>query len=440
MKISYNWLKQYLNINITPEETAEKLTLLGLEVEEIEEIGSDFEGFVAGEVLTVREHPNADKLVLCDVNTGDEKVQIVCGAPNVSAGQIVPVAKVGATLPVPMKDGNYLTIKKAKLRGETSRGMICSEAELGLSDDQTGIMVLKENTKPGTPLKHVLNAEKDTVFEIGLTPNRPDAACHIGVARDLSAVIDSGLDHPYKEKEAEVTGSLDDEINISIEDPEKCHRYVGLIVENVTVGESPAWLKNRLLSIGLRPINNVVDATNYVLHEIGQPLHAFDYDLIGGKKIVVKSFDEEITFTTLDSIERKVPADSLFICDGNGPVAIAGVMGGENSEVTEKTSKILIESAWFNPSSVRKTSKLLALQTDSSYRFERGIDPNLQLKAAKRAAELIAEIAGGKILEGAGDVHPVKTEARKVSVRISRINRLLGTELDKKQVTSILKT
>ena len=437
MKISYNWLRQYLDFNISPEETADKLTLLGLEVEEIEETGSDFEGFVVGEVLDVRNHPNADKLVLCDVNTGDEQVQIVCGAPNVAAGQKVPVAKTGATIPVPMKDGSYLTIKKTKLRGETSEGMICSEAELGLSDDHTGIMVLNGETSVGTPLKKVLNTEKDTVFEIGLTPNRPDAACHIGVARDLSAVVGAKLKTPYKESTV-AEAPLTEEISIKIEDPDKCHRYVGLIVENVKVDESPAWLKNRLTAIGLRPINNVVDVTNYVLHEIGQPLHAFDYSLIGKKKIIVKSFDEETKFTTLDSIERTVPAGSLFICDGNGPVAIAGVMGGENSEVTEKTTKILIESAYFNPSSVRKTSKQLALQTDSSYRFERGIDPNLQLRAAKRAAELIAEITGGTILEGAEDVHPVKTDPQIVPLRPSRVNHLLGTKLGKDKIQSIL--
>jgi phenylalanyl-tRNA synthetase beta chain len=438
MKISYNWLKQYLDINITPEETADKLTLLGLEVEEMEEIGSDFEGFVVGEVLDVRAHPNADKLVLCDVNTGKKHVQIVCGAPNVAEGQKVPVATVGSTLPFPMKDGNFLTIKKVKLRGETSKGMICSEAELGLSDDHSGIMVLNGDVEAGTPLKQVLDTEKDTVYEIGLTPNRPDAACHIGVARDLSAVIGAELRNPYKDSESKES-SLSKEISITIEDPEKCHRYAGLIVEGIHVDESPGWLKNRLTSIGLRPINNVVDITNYVLHEIGQPLHAFDYDLIGGKKIVVKSFDSEIRFTTLDSIERTVPAGSLFICDGNGPVAIAGVMGGENSEVTKKTSKILIESAYFDPSSVRKTSKLLALQTDSSYRFERGIDPNLQLKAARRAAELIARLTGGTVLEGAEDVHPVKTEHQTVALRVSRVNHLLGTDLDKNSVASILK-
>ena len=437
MKISYNWLQEYTDITYTPAETADKLTLLGLEVEGIEEVGSDFEHFVVGKVVDVRPHPNADKLQICNVNLGKEQVQIICGAKNVAGGQKVPVAKTGATIPVPMKDGSYLTIKKAKLRGEVSNGMICSESELGLSSDHSGIMVLDESLETGTPLKDVLQSEKDSVFEIGLTPNRPDAACHIGVARDLTAVTGTELKNPYNDVKAS-SRSIDDEITITIEDREKCHRYVGLIVENVTVGESPAWLKNRLKAIGLRPINNVVDVTNYVLHEIGQPLHAFDYSLIAGNKIIVKSFREEKSFTTLDSIERKVPEGALFICDGNGPVAIAGVMGGENSEVTESTKKILIESAYFEPSSIRKTSKQLALQTDSSYRFERGIDPDLQLRAAYRAAELIADLTGGTILDGSSDVHPVKTTPKKVSLRVSRVNHLLGTALDHDFITSTL--
>ncbi len=437
MKISYNWLKEYTTINLTPAETADKLTLLGLEVEGIEEIGSDLENYVVGEVLDVRPHPNADKLQICDVDTGSEKVQIICGAKNVAAGQKVPVAKTGAVIPVPMKDGSFLTIKKAKLRGETSNGMICSESELGLSDDHSGIMILDESLKSGTPLKEVLKSEKDYVFEIGLTPNRPDAACHIGVARDLTAVTGDELKNPYLEP-PKSDNSLEDEITITIEDPDKCHRYVGIVVENVKVDESPDWLKNRLKAIGLRPINNVVDITNFVLHEIGQPLHAFDYNLINCKKIVVKSYSEVTEFTTLDSIDRKVPAGSLFICDGNGPVAVAGVMGGENSEVTESTTKILIESAYFEPSGIRKTSKQLALQTDSSYRFERGIDPNLQLRAAYRAAKMIAEVAGGTVLEGYADVHPVKTEPAEVKLRISRVNHLLGTQLDESFVTNTL--
>ncbi|MEX0646536.1 MAG: phenylalanine--tRNA ligase subunit beta [Balneolaceae bacterium] len=437
MKISYNWLRQYLDFDLTPEETENKLTLLGLEVEGLETFGSDFEGFVVGEVLDVKSHPNADRLRLCKVNLGKKEVQIVCGADNVAAGQRVPVATVGSVLPVPLPDGSSLTIKKAKLRGEKSEGMICAEDELGLGDDHSGIMVLNSDLKPGTPLHEALDTEKDVVFEIGLTPNRPDAACHIGVARDLAAVLNKSVDTPYKETVANQKNSQD-LISISIDESAKCHRYVGIIVDDITVRESPGWLKNRLMSIGLRPINNVVDVTNYVLHEIGQPLHAFDYSLLKGREINVKSFDKETTFTTLDSVERKVPAGSLFICDGEGPVAIAGVMGGENSEVTGSTKRILIESAYFNPSSIRKTAKSLALQTDSSYRFERGIDPTIQLKAAKRAADLIAELTGGKIIDGYVDEHPVKAEPLQVSLRPSRANHLLGTDLSEKKISSIL--
>jgi phenylalanyl-tRNA synthetase beta chain len=437
MKISYNWLKQYLDFNLSPVQTEEKLTLLGLEVEEAENIGSDFEGFVVGDVLEVKSHPNADKLQICSVDIGDDKVQIVCGAKNVAEGQKVPVATVGSTLPVAMEDGSYLKIKKAKLRGEESNGMICSVSELGIGDDHSGIMVLHTDVAAGTDLKSVLDIEKDTVFEIGLTPNRPDASCHIGVARDLSAVTENSIKNPYSGIEPK-TGSIENRIRISIEDSDKCHRYAGVLVENVTVKESPKWLKSRLSAIGLRPINNVVDVTNFVLHEIGQPLHAFDYDLINGNEIVVKSFDKARSFTTLDSIERNVPAGSLFICDGKEPVAIAGVMGGENSEVSKSTHTVLIESAYFEPSSIRKTSKSLALQTDSSYRFERGIDPTIQLKAAVRAADLIAELSGGSVVDGFSDVNPVKPEVKRVHLRVSRVNRLLGTELSIDRVISIL--
>ena len=446
MKISYNWLKNYIDIPLTPEETADKLTLLGLEVEEIDQIGSDLNGFVVGEVIAVKAHPNADKLQICDVHLGNETVQIVCGAKNVASGQKVPVATVGSTLPVPMKDGSYLTIKKAKLRGESSNGMICSEAELGLGSDHSGIMVLDEKVSAGQALSDIISNQKDWVFEIGLTPNRPDAACHIGVARDLSAVLKSSYQNPYKSENNDIStdqsellnlSNDDDLLSIEIKDQDKCHRYVGVVVDNVQVNESPEWLKNKLIAIGLRPINNIVDVTNFVLHEIGQPLHAFDLNRVSQNKIIVKSFSKEILFKTLDSIERTVPAGSLFICDGKGPVAIAGVMGGENSEVSGSTQTVLIESAWFEPSSIRKTSKALALQTDSSYRFERGIDPNLQYRAAMRAATLIVELAGGTIRKQL-DKHPVLVDAKKVSLRVSRVNHLLGTSLTFDTIQKIL--
>ncbi len=437
MKISTNWLREYIETPLDADEIADKLTLLGLEVEDVEKTGSDFEGIVVGEILDVKAHPNADRLQLCEVNTGDSQVQIVCGAKNVAKGQKVPVAIVGSTLPVPLPDGSLLTIRKAKLRGEPSEGMICSEVELGIGDDHSGIMVLDESLKTGSPFKNTIDVKPDHILEIGLTPNRPDAACHIGVARDLAAVIEGDLKNPYMDEEKS-PNDLSDHIEINIEDTKKCHRYVGMMVENVTVSESPAWLQNRLKSIGLRPVNNVVDATNFVLHEVGQPLHAFDYDKIAGKKISVKSFDKEVTFKTLDDAERKVPANTLFICDGNGPVAVAGVMGGESSEVSDQTKTVFIESAYFDPTSIRKASKALTLQTDSSYRFERGIDPALQLKAAKRTADLIAELSGGKVAEEQTDVHPVKTNKVTVTLRPSRVNHLLGTSLEKDEITGIL--
>jgi len=429
MKISYSWLKKYIETDLSPEEAAEKLTLTGLEVEDVETFGSDFDGFVVGNVLKVMDHPYADQLKLCKVDIGKKELQIVCGADNVAPGQKVPVAKIGATLPIPMDDGSKMKIRKMKIRGESSEGMICSESELGLSDDHSGIMVLDENLQTGLPLNKALDVSEDTVFEIGLTPNRPDASCHIGVARDLAAVEEIQIQNPYDKDEPD-SGDLSKWIDINIEDTTQCHRYAAKIVQNVTVGESPNWLKNRLRAIGLRPINNVVDVTNFVLHEIGQPLHAFNYEKLAKQKIVVKSFDKDLEFETLDEVKRKVPAGTLFICDGEKPVAIAGVMGGVNSEVTENADTILIESAYFNPSSIRKSSKNLGLQTDSSYRFERGIDPNLARRACERAAALMAELTGGKLLDGCSDIHPVKTDPKKIRLRVKRLNQLLGTSLD----------
>jgi len=437
MKISVNWLREYVETELSATDIAEKLTLLGLEVETIESIGQEFDQMVVGRVNDVRDHPNADKLRICDVNIGDTVSQIVCGAPNVAPGQNVAVATVGATMPEPLPNGEYLTIKKVKLRGESSEGMICSEAELGLGNDHSGILVLDDTFTPGQPLKEALGIEQDTVLEIALTPNRPDAASHIGVARDLAAVLNQTLHSPYQET-APAEQDLSDDITIKIENSDKCHRYTAFMVKNVTIGESPDWLKQRLQAVGLRPINNVVDVTNFILHEVGQPLHAFDYDKISDHKIVVKDFDEPVSFTTLDDVERTVPAGTLFICDGKQPVAIAGVMGGEESEVGPDTKTILIESAYFNPSHIRRASKALALQTDSSYRFERGIDPTGQVRAAKRAADLIAELSGGSLVPGYSDVHPVSPEPRHVEVRNSRINRLLGTDLSIEESETIL--
>lgn len=368
MNISYNWLKEFINLELSPEETADKLTLIGLEVEEMESFGSLLEGVIVGEVMEVREHPNADRLRVCDVNIGDEQVQIVCGADNVAAGQRVPVATVGSTLPVKLDNGENLTIRKAKLRGEISRGMICAEDELGIGTDHSGIMVLEKSLKPGTPIKEVLDLYQDTIIDIAITPNRPDATCHLGVARDLSAALNLDLNKPFETEYNDYT-PIDEYVDIRIDNSDKCHRYVGKAITGITVGESPSWLKNRLKAIGVRPVNNVVDATNYVMYELGQPLHAFDLDTIRGNRIVVKDFDDTVTFETLDHVERKCPAGTLFICDNEGPIAIAGVIGGVDSEVSDQTNKVLLESAYFDPGTIRKTAKQQTLQTDASYRL-----------------------------------------------------------------------
>lgn len=436
MKISYNWLKEFIDLDLSPEETAEKLTLIGLEVEEVTQFGSKLEGVVVGEVLDVSDHPNADRLRICQVDIGLQQNQIICGADNVAAGQKVPVATVGTTLPVETDNGEPFTIRKAKLRGEKSNGMICAEDELGLGDDHSGIMVLDNNLKPGTPLYEAIDLYQDNIIDIEITPNRPDATCHLGVARDLAAALDLELTKPF-EIDFEEADQLGD-ISIEIETPEKCHRYVGKLVKGVTIEESPDWLQNRLKAVGIRPVNNVVDITNYVMFELGQPLHGFDADTIKGNKIVVKDFDEEIEFETLDHVERSCSAGTLFICDGEEPVAIAGVMGGVDSEVGDNTTNVLIESAYFDPASIRKTAKEQMLQSDASYRFERGIDPQLQRIAAERAAELMAEIAGGSIEEACTDEHPIKAEPQKLTLRKSYVNKLLGTEFSIEEIEDLL--
>lgn len=430
MKISYNWLQEFIDLDLSPEELADKLTLIGLEVEEIEEFGSTLEGVIVGEVLETKAHPNADRLKVCTIDLGEEKVQIVCGANNVAEGQKVPVATVGSTLPIKLDDGSFLTLRKAKLRGEESHGMICAEDELGLGTDHDGIMVLDPSLETGTPISDIFDLYQDTIIEIAITPNRPDATCHLGVARDIAAALDLELVKPaVKVPDA----SSNEEYSIKVES-DKCHRYVGKLVKNVTIEDSPKWLQDKLTAIGLRPVNNVVDITNYVMYELGQPLHAFDFDNLNDGKIIIKEFDKEIEFETLDHIKRKCEPGTLFICDGNGPVAIAGVMGGLHSEVSDSTTNILIESAYFDPGSIRKTSKQQTLQTDASYRFERGIDPNLQAIAAQRTADLIIEVCGGEAEAGITDIHPVKTETHQLTLRKSYVNRLLGTDLSVEEI------
>lgn len=436
MKLSYNWLKEFIDLPLSPKETANKLTLIGLEEEETYEYGSTLEGVVVGEVLEATQHPNADRLKVCKVDVGESTVQIVCGANNVAAGQKVPVAKVGSTLPIKLDDGSFLTLKKAKLRGEVSEGMICAEDELGLGSNHDGIMVLDEHLVPGTPVHEVFDLYTDTIIDIAITPNRPDATCHLGVCRDLAAALDLPLKKPIIDLPKTTISSPD--ISVSIENSDKCHRFAGKMIKGVEIKESPDWMKNRLLALGLRPINNVVDITNYVMHELGQPLHAYDSDQISGQTLIVKDFEIDVEFETLDHTKRKCAPGTLFICDGNGPVGIAGVMGGLHSEVSDQTTNIFLEGAYFDPGSVRKTAKAQTLQTDASYRFERGIDPNLQALAVERASQLIVEIAGGTPAEELLDIHPVKTEPLELTLRKSYLNRLLGTSLSIQEAIDIL--
>ncbi len=432
MKILLSWIKELVDLNgISTDEIVSKLTMSGLEVEDVVDQTKLYENFIVGYVKETEKHPNADKLTICKVFDGKDELQVICGASNVKAGQKVVFAPIGTEIP----NGNFV-IKKAKIRGVESNGMICAEDELLLSDDHSGIMVLDENLEAGRQITEALNLN-DVVLEIAITPNRPDALSHIGVARDLAALFDRDLKIPEL-----VYTDEGDEVNktaaVIIEDETNCPRYIAKVVNDVKIKESPKWLKERLEKIGLRPRNNIVDITNFVLHECGQPLHAFDLDKLAGQKIIVKSTKSESNFTTLDSKERKLPANTLMICDGDKEVAIAGVMGGENSEITESTKNILIESAYFNPSSIRRTSKALGLSTDASYRFERGTDPNITKYAAERCARLIEQLAEGKIVDGLIDIYPKVIYPKEIELRFSRTTKILGYEVPAEKIKSIL--
>jgi len=443
MKISYNWLKQFLKLDWEAEKTGELLTNLGLEVEGItqfESIPGALEGIVIGHVLNCVKHPDADRLKLTTVDIGLEKpVQIVCGAPNVAEGQMVPVATIGSKL-YP-SDGKPLLIKKGKIRGVESHGMICAEDELGLGESHDGIMVLSEALQPGTACSEVFEIEKDEIFEIGLTPNRADAMSHHGVARDLKAGlnqrdIQTELITPSASNFNVENRSL--KIDVEVENNDLAPRYCGVTLSNLIVQSSPDWLKNRLRAIGLSPINNVVDATNYVLHELGQPLHAFDADRITGKKIVVKTLPSGTKFMTLDGEERILHEEDLMICDDEKPMCIAGVFGGINTGVTENTKSIFLESAYFDPVSIRKTAKRHGLNTDASFRFERGVDINNTEYCLRRAALLIREIAGGDITSDVVDLYPRKKDDYQVFLSFERINTLIGQKIPADTIKSIL--
>ena len=443
MKISYNWLKQFINIDLKSEDTAEVLTDLGLEVEGVEKFESlkgGLEGVVIGHVLTCTQHTNADKLKVTTVDIGTgTPIQIVCGASNVAVGQKVPVATIGTKLYD--KEGESFEIKKGKIRGEESHGMICAEDELGLGDSHEGIMILDSSLAPGTPAAKVFKIETDEVFEIGLTPNRADAMSHWGVARDLRAGL---IQRDGKQYEL-ITPSVNKfqvekrtfKIDVKVNNTKLVPRYCGITISGITVKSSPEWLKNKLKAIGLTPKNNIVDVTNYVLHELGQPLHAFDASKINGN-IIVDTVKSGTKFTTLDGIERTLNEEDIMICDAQGPLCIAGVFGGLNSGVSESTNVIFLESAYFNPVSIRKTAKRHGLSTDASFRFERGIDPAITDYALKRAAILILEVAGGEITSDLIDVNNAKNEDFSVVLNFENVNKIIGQVIPKETLKKIL--
>lgn len=443
MKISYNWIKDYLKIDLEPSKVAEILTGIGLEIEGMEEwvsVKGGLEGVVIGEVLTCKKHPDADKLSVTTVDTGGQvPLQIVCGAPNVAAGQKVPVATTGSIL---YKGDESFEIKKSKIRGELSEGMICAEDELGLGTSHEGIMVLDSKSKPGTPAKNYFNIVSDVVFEIGLTPNRIDSGSHFGVARDLAAYLNLNADFSGNAVLPSLSGfkpdNNDHPYEVIIENPTDCPRYTGITISGVTIGESPEWLKNRLRAVGLNPINNVVDITNFVQHEIGQPLHAFDADKIEGKKVIIRNLPDKSKFITLDNNERSLSSKDLMICNTEGGMCIAGVFGGIESGVTAATKNIFLESAYFNPVAIRKTSKRHTLKTDASFRFERGADPNMTTWALKRAIMMIKEVAGGKISSEIIDVYPKPIKNAVVDVTYTNINRLIGKKIEPPTIKRIL--
>lgn len=438
MKISYNWLKQYIDISESPEEIGKVLTSTGLEVESVEpfeSIPGGLKGLVIGEVLSCKKHPNADKLSVTTVDVGDtEPSQIVCGAPNVAQGQKVIVAKPGTTI-YPLK-GEPFTIKKAKIRGENSEGMICAEDEIGLGVSHEGIIVVQTELPNGTPATDLYAVENDFVFEIGLTPNRADAASHIGVARDIKAAKNRSIKWPSVDAFKTETTRLT--IPVTVEDAVGCPRFSGVTISGVEIKESPEWLKNRLKAIGLTPINNVVDVTNFICHEVGQPLHAYDAEQVTGGKIIVKKLPGGTKFKTLDDKDRTLAADDLMVCNEKEGMCIAGVFGGANSGVTEETKNIFLEGAYWNPDYIRKTGLHHQLKTDASFRFERGTDPNLTVYAVKRAALLIKEVAGGQISSELVDVYPEKISDRKVAVKYANIDRLIGKNISKDQIHTIL--
>jgi phenylalanyl-tRNA synthetase beta chain len=444
MTISYNWLSDYLPVKIEPERLSHILTSVGLEVEKMEafeEVKGGLKGLLLGEVLDVQQHPNADKLKLTKVTVGGEPLPIVCGAPNVATGQKVVVATVG-TIIYPTS-GEPLTMKVAKIRGVESHGMICAEDEIGLGTSHAGILVLPEDAPVGQPAAEYFKPFSDVVYEIGLTPNRMDAMSHWGVARDVCAYLTHHDGTPAKPVLPEVNFGVDEaslSIDVTIENPEACKRYSGVCISSVKVGPSPKWMQDRLKAIGLRPINNIVDITNYIQHETGQPLHAFDYDEISGKKVVVKTLPEGTPFTTLDERERKLSSEDLMICDETSPMCIGGVFGGLRSGVTEKTTAIFLESAWFNPIYIRKSSFRHGLRTDAATRFEKGVDISNTVNVLKRAAVMIKEAAGATIASEIVDIYPAPEPKKEVALPYAYLRKLSGKMYHPEVVKAILES
>ncbi len=433
MLVSLKWLRDYIDVELTPEEIAANLTMAGLEVDSINRINPGFCGVVVAKILLVKPHPNADKLSLCEVSTGDQVFPVVCGAKNIKADDIVPLAKVGATIP-----GGY-TIKRSRLRGEISEGMLCSEDELGIGEDATGIMVLPGNLNLGEDLAVALDLE-DVALEISITPNRSDCLSMIGIAREIAAMTGEQVRYPdieFKEK-GENTADL---TSVDILNSELCPRYAARLIKDIEIKPSPAWMRMRLEAAGLRAINNVVDVTNFVMMEYGQPLHAFNFRFLEEGRIVIRGAKEGEEFISLDEKPRTLSADTLMICDGVKPVAIAGIMGGLDSEVEDDTKEIFLESAYFNPSSIRKSSRSMGMGTDAAFRFERGIDPEGVVRALNRAAQLIADLSGGFICRGCIDEYPRKIErVRDIPLRPERVNRVLGTQIEAGEMKDILES
>jgi phenylalanyl-tRNA synthetase beta chain len=432
MKVSLSWLKDYVDVDIDVNRLADALTMAGLEVSSAMDRYAYLDRVVVGKIVAISPHPNADTLSICDVEAGDGRRSIVCGAPNIRVGNVVPVALPGTELPT------GITVQEAAICGEMSHGMLCSESELGLGDDTSGVRLLSHTAQPGTPIKTALNLS-DTMMEFDLTPNRSDCFSFLGIAREIAAILGKDLHYPKIQVPAG-DRPISEQTSVIIKAPDHCFRYAARLISGVNIGPSPSWLRHRLESIGLRPINNVVDVTNFVLMEYGQPLHAFDFDRLEEHRIVVRTAEEGEQFTTLDGVERKLSSDMLVICDSKKPVALAGIMGGLNSEIAEDTSNILIESAYFNPISIRRAAKRLGLKTESSHRFERGVDPASVIRALDRAAQLMLETAGGNISEGVIDEYPRPISQRVIPLSVPLTNRLLGTKLSTAAIADHLRS